>query len=184
MQLRAELSDGLVSIRRPRAEDVPSVVEGVRESMREISAWQSWCHPNYSTSDAAVWLRSSDEGWSQGSECPFVIALAGTNVLAGSVGINFINRVYMMGNLGYWVRSSLTGRGIATAATRLAAQFGLRELGLSRIEIVAAVGNGASRRVAEKAGATMEGVLRNRLLIHNRPHDAVMYSLIAADFDL
>lgn len=183
MQLRTELSDGLVRLRRPRAADVPLVVEAVQESVREISVWQSWCHPDYSVVDASEWLRSCDEAWEQEREYPFVITVPETNVPAGAVGINFINRVYMLGNLGYWVRSSLTGRGIATAATRLTAQFGLRDLGLTRIEIVAAVENRASRRVAEKAGATMEGVLRNRLLIHGRPHDAAMFSLVTADFD-
>ena len=76
------------------------------------------------------------------------------------------------------MRSSQTRRGIATAATLLAAQFGFEDLGLCRIEIVAAVGNAASQRVAEKAKATREGVLQNRLLLHNRSHDAVMYSLV------
>jgi RimJ/RimL family protein N-acetyltransferase len=71
-----------------------------------------------------------------------------------------------MANLGYWVRTSETGRGIASKATRLVAQFGFAELGLQRIEILAAVGNVASQRVAEKAGAVRECVARKRLLIN------------------
>jgi RimJ/RimL family protein N-acetyltransferase len=88
-----------------------------------------------------------------------------------------------MANLGYWVRSSATKRGVASAATRLIARFGFRELGFQRLEIVAATGNGASQRAAEKAGATREGVLRKRLLINGQPHDAVLYSLVAEDFE-
>jgi RimJ/RimL family protein N-acetyltransferase len=63
----------------------------------------------------------------------------------------------------------------------LTARFGLRVLGLQRIEILAAVGNKASQRVAEKAGAKKEGLLRKRLSIRGQAHDAVMYSLIASD---
>src|SRR5437588_791403 len=48
-------------------------------------------------------------------------------------------------------------------------------------ELVAAVDNVGSQRVAEKAGATREGILRNRLLINGRPHDAVLYSLVRGD---
>lgn len=49
---------------------------------------------------------------------------------------------------------------------------------LQRLEIVVAVGNATSQRVAEKAGALREGVLRARLRIHGAFHDAVMYSLV------
>jgi RimJ/RimL family protein N-acetyltransferase len=44
-----------------------------------------------------------------------------------------------------------------------------------------ATANAASQRVAEKLGATREGVLRNRILIHDQVHDAVMFSLIPSD---
>ena len=94
----------------------------------------------------------------------------------GGVGLNFINRVHQVGNLGYWVRSSETGKGVASRAARLAAQFGFAQLGLHRIEILAAIPNLASQRVAERAGAVREGVLRKRLLIRGVPHDAVLFT--------
>ena len=49
---------------------------------------------------------------------------------------------------------------------------------LKRIEIVAAVENDLSQKVAERAGAYKEGIARNRLLIHKRFHDAAVYSFI------
>jgi ribosomal-protein-serine acetyltransferase len=57
------------------------------------------------------------------------------------------------------VRTRQTGQGIATAAVRLIARFGFEDLGLRRLELLVAVDNMASRRVAEKVGATFEGVL-------------------------
>ena len=86
-----------------------------------------------------------------------------------------------MANLGYWVRTSAARRGVATNATRAVARYGFEELGLQRIEIVAAVRNLPSQRVAEKAGAVREGVLRKRLLIRGEAHDAVLFSLVAED---
>jgi RimJ/RimL family protein N-acetyltransferase len=41
-----------------------------------------------------------------------------------------------------------------------------------------AIENKASQGVAVKAGAMREGILRNRLLLHGKIHDAVMFSLI------
>ena len=78
--------------------------------------------------------------------------------------------------------SSHRGEGFAGQAARLVAQFAMEHLGLVRVEIVVAVGNQASLRVAEKLTATREGVLRNRILIRGTPHDAVMHSLIPQDF--
>ena len=102
-----------------------------------------------------------------------------------------INPVDRAVNLGYWVRTSRTREGVASAATRLLARFGFEELKLNRVEIIAATGNKASQRVAEKAGATKEGVLRNRIGVRelvsdtlnyrDRVSDAVVFSFIPQD---
>ena len=111
------------------------------------------------------------------------LAESGEEADPEGVGINFINRVHQFANLGYWVRTSAAGRGVATRATKLAARFGFAELGLNRIEIVAAVDNIASQRVAERAGAVREGILRHRLSINGVPHNAVLFSLVAGDLN-
>jgi RimJ/RimL family protein N-acetyltransferase len=36
---------------------------------------------------------------------------------------------------------------------------------------------------SEKVGAVREGVLRDRLLLHNTPHDAVMFSIVRSQFE-
>jgi RimJ/RimL family protein N-acetyltransferase len=99
----------------------------------------------------------------------------------GGVGLNFINRVHQFGNLGYWVRTTAAGKGVASKASRLVARFGFEELGLHRIEILAAVSNIASQRVAKNIGAVREGILRRRLLIRGESYDAVMFSLVRED---
>lgn len=94
--------------------------------------------------------------------------------------MSHINQVDRVANLGYWVRNSCLRGGVATRAALLLSNFGLCELKLNRIEIVVAVENLASQRVAEKVGALREGVMRNRLLLWGKPHDAIMFSLITA----
>jgi ribosomal-protein-serine acetyltransferase len=97
--------------------------------------------------------------------------------------MNFCSPI-SLANLGYWVRSSATRRGIATRAARLVGEFAVKQVGLLRAEIVVAVGNKPSLRVAEKCGAKREGVLRNRLIVREQVLDAVMHSLTPQDFDL
>lgn len=182
--MELELSSDGITLRRYRATDVPLVYEAARESISEISPWMSWCHPDYSIEESATFVLSRDDAWAHQVDYSFVITDSETGTFLGSVGLNYFNRDHLFANLGYWVRTSRTRRGAATTATILTARFGLRDLGLQRIEIVVAVANKASQRVAEKAGARKEGVLRNRLSIHGQPHDAVMYSLIAADLKI
>jgi RimJ/RimL family protein N-acetyltransferase len=88
-----------------------------------------------------------------------------------------------MANLGYWVRTSRTGEGIATKAAKSALRYGFEKLGLHRIEIVVADDNKPSLRIAEKLGAVREGLLRNRLLIQGTSYDAYMHSLIPEDIE-
>lgn len=180
--MEAELTDGSILIRTYRDTDAPLLCEAVRESIPEVSKWLPWCHENYSIAESREFI-SARELASQGDEWySFGVFDTASERLLGGVGLNFINRVHQIANLGYWVRSSATQRGVATAATRLAARFGFEQLGLHRIEILAAVDNLASQRVAEKVGARREGVLRKRLLINGKSQNAVMYSLVAEDF--
>ena len=96
----------------------------------------------------------------------------------GGVSINQLNRQHNFGNLGYWVRQTRHRQGIATRAVLTIAEYGFAKLGLTRLEIVAAEGNGPSRRVAQKAGAAFECVARNRLTMRGKPRAGAVYSLI------
>jgi RimJ/RimL family protein N-acetyltransferase len=54
-------------------------------------------------------------------------------------------------------------------------------MGFNRLEILVSEHNPASQRVAQKSGAKLEGILRNRLVLAGRPHNAFVYSLVSGD---
>jgi ribosomal-protein-serine acetyltransferase len=176
-----ELSDGRILIRMLRAEDIAAEYEAVCESIPEVSRWMEWCHTGYTIEETTAFVMSRAGAWENGTDYGFGIFDAGTGKFLGGTGLSFINRVHKTANLGYWVRSSCTGRGVASSAARLVARFGLEQLKFQRIEILAAVGNISSQRAAERAGAVREGVLRKRLLVKGEPQDAVLYSFVAED---
>jgi ribosomal-protein-serine acetyltransferase len=179
--MEVELIEGPILIRTLRQEDISPLYEAVRESIAEVSPWLPWCHENYSIEETREFIASRELASQGGEWYSFGIFEKDGGKFLGGVGINFINRVHQMANLGYWVRTSAAGRGVATNATRAAARFGFEHLGLQRIEIVGAVDNVPSQRVAEKVGAMREGVLRKRLLIHGESMDAVLFSLVRED---
>jgi RimJ/RimL family protein N-acetyltransferase len=166
-----------LNLRFPEADDTGSLVEAVRESLPELLPWMPWCHAGYSAADAAQFIASRPAAREAWDAFDFVVVGAQGKLL-GLCGINTINRENRFANLGYWVRTSERGRGVAAGAVGLLARWVFEHTDLGRLEIVAAVGNKASQRVAEKAGALHEGTLRSRVCIHGAMHDAHLFSLI------
>jgi ribosomal-protein-serine acetyltransferase len=179
-----EFSDGSIGIRRFRSADVPLLFAAARESAVELCTWMTWCHLEYSLADAANFVLNCDTEWSRGTHYSFAIFDSRSGAFLGSVGLSHLNRAHRFANVGYWVRTSRTGQGIASTALRLIGRFALTELDLIRVEIVAALDNRASQRVAEKSGARREGILRSRLLLRGEAHDAVLFSLVPEDLEL
>ena len=165
------------SLRTYEPDDAEPLWEAARESVAEVFPWLSWCHAQYSVAEAIEWIRSRSQLAAAGSEYSFAIVGEDGRFLGGC-GVNQINRIHRFGNLGYWVRSTATGRGVASEAVRQVADFAFQNTNLVRLEIVCAASNHRSQRVAERAGAVCEGMLRRRLLLHGQPVDAVMYSLV------
>lgn len=172
-----------IGIRPFQPSDVDLLFAAVRESLKEISPWLPWCHPDYSMEDSKTWVMGREAAWEKSEEYSFVIFEVESGAFLGGVGLHHINSLDRCANLGYWVRTSRTRQGIAPEATRFIAHFGFRELKLNRLEIIVEVGNKASQRVAEKIGAKREGLLRKRIWLAGSAHDAVMYSLVCEDLD-
>ena len=169
-----------VHIRLYEESDVEEMVAAARESLADVAPWMPWCHAKYSSSDAATWVRAAREGHETGRMYEFAVVDA-TGRYAGGCGLNQISGLNGVANLGYWVRSSMAGRGIAPAAVRLLAAWAFDETTLNRLEIVVAAGNTRSQRVAEKAGAHRDAVLRKRTLVNGRPSDAMLFSILRPD---
>ena len=168
-------------IRQYRADDVDAIYSAVIASKPELSPWMPWCHDEYSRLDTETWVEGRPTAWERDDEWSFLIVDQNDTVL-GSCGIHRLDLKNGVGELGYWVRTQSTRQGIATDATRQLCRWALSEAGLRRIEILASVENVASQRVAEKAGGIREGILRQRIWLHGRPHDCILYSILKQDF--
>jgi len=181
MMTRQIYQDDDIEIRVATELEAVLHVAAIQDSVNEIGAWETWCTESYTSDDSRKYLADSELKRHRGAEFNFCLFERASGNLIGSVSLNRIVHEYKFANLGYWVRTGYTGRGLATLAVRAAARFAFTELELTRLEIVAMEGNARSRRVAEKAGATSEGLHRNRLYYHGQPRDAWVYSLIPGD---
>ncbi len=176
-----DLSDGVVSLRAHRITDAEALAIAVRESVATVGRWQDWCHEGYAVSDAETWMAACRQDWLLGDGYEMLIVDARTDEVLGGMGVNQRNRAQRFANLGYWVRESMQGKGIATRAGRIAIGFAFDAVKVARLEIVVAHDNLPSRKTAERLGGVFEGMLRNRLVIKGKSVDAAMYSVIAED---
>ena len=169
------------TVRLYESSDAEELQTAVEESAPEVGEWMGWRNPRFSLDDARWWIMKQHELADEGLAYEFAIR-SETGGFLGGCGVNQVNTLNRFANLGYWVRRSARGRNVAPEAARLVAERVFRQTNLIRLEIVCAIGNVRSQRVAEKVGAVREGVLRNRLLTPSGPSDAVMYSLVRGAF--
>jgi RimJ/RimL family protein N-acetyltransferase len=175
--LQGELGTGSVRLRRYTVSDAPSVAEAVCESLAQLRPWMPWAHARYTPAESQAWIELQVSGFERGTAYEYAIVSAGGEYLGGC-GLNQVDTVNRRANLGYWVRSGAANRGVATAAVELLREWAFQETDLIRLEILVAVENAASQRVAEKSGAVREGTLRSRLILHGSVHDATIFSFV------
>jgi RimJ/RimL family protein N-acetyltransferase len=176
------LIDEELLLRPFRLTDSIGLYCAVKESLEELKPWMSWATDNYNELSAREYITIARGRWNEGTF--YALAITQSEEILGACTLSSIHSIYHFCNLGYWVRSSYRGQGIAGRAAKLAARFAFESLGLIRAEIVVAVENHASLRVAEKIGAHDEGILLNRMVIGKSIYDAHMYSLLPSDFGL
>lgn len=163
-------------------QDVGEFLDAVLESQATLMRWMPWCHPAYGAPDVERWFETADQMWTNQTAFPMLIRSRVDGALLGGAGLH---DVMLYGKreaeLGYWVRKSARGRGVASTAIRAIASFAFNELKLVRASMRIRLDNNSSRRAAERAGASFEGVTRHGIVHGEARFDAAHYSLLPAD---
>jgi RimJ/RimL family protein N-acetyltransferase len=168
----APLSDGVVSLRAWRDDDVPAIVAICDDP--EVARFTRVPSP-YTERDAREFLAGGVV-----EEMSFAIVAADDeDEVLGSIGLRDAGE--KRGELGYLVAAGARGQGVASRAVRLLAAWALTEADLARVQLYTHVDNPASQRTAERAGFRREGVLRGYMLLKGRRHDAVIFGMTKED---
>jgi RimJ/RimL family protein N-acetyltransferase len=174
------LTDGVVTLSAWHHDDADALVRRIND--RDVATYLDLVPHPYTTADAHRWFDLSAEGWRTGTSATFAVRVEGIDGAVGGIGVRFLTDLDEgCAEVGYWVGAEARGRGVATAATRLAARWAFETVpGLERLQLRAALENAASNRVAEKAGFTREGVLRAQRFNPRlgKRLDFVMWSLL------
>ena len=151
-------------LRVPTRGDGAVVNAAVCASHAELAPWLPWASapPSVDESEAhcrrqrARYILREDLGLLMFERLPG----GGEGALLGGVGLHRIDWALRRFEIGYWRRTGCSGRGVVTEAVIAISRMAFDVLGARRVEIRTDDNNVRSWKVAERAGFTLEALLR------------------------
>lgn len=131
---------------------------------------------------ALEWIATTyPRRWADGTGAAFAVLDATTAELLGGVDLHGLDTAAGTAEVGWFCAPQARGAGVGTESVQVLCRWAFGALGLARLTAQVEVGNWASRALAEKAGFTVEGVLRSAPAPGGRRADTWLASLLATD---
>lgn len=130
----------------------------------------------YTLADAEGYICSCVENNEERQLCRAIVV---NGHAAGSVGIFCGTDVYeKSAELGYWLAEEFWGNGIMTEAVKQLCQEAFDKFDIIRIYAEPFAYNTGSRKVLEKAGFSLEGIMKKGAYKNGQIQDYCMYALL------
>jgi RimJ/RimL family protein N-acetyltransferase len=163
--------------------DAPLAKEAIDSSLEHLREWMPWAHAEPTTLEQKVQLLRLFRGkFDLDQDAVYGIFDREERRVVGGTGMH--PRVGDdASEIGYWIRSDATGKGLATESTAAVTRVGFEIAGFDRIEIRCDPANVRSAAIPKRLGyvheATLRGRLRNEL---DEPRDAMVFTMFAEDY--
>jgi ribosomal-protein-alanine N-acetyltransferase len=133
----------------------------------------------YSLKDAENWLNLILPE----NNPPRFFAITVDKKLYGSIGIVSKSDIYRKNfEIGYFLSEEFWGKGIATKAIKAATSYAFKDFDIVRVYAEPFADNPGSRRALEKAGFTLEAILKRNVIKNGVIKDSCIYSVLKEDF--
>jgi RimJ/RimL family protein N-acetyltransferase len=165
-----------ILVRSWRPGDGPALAAAVRESYPHLIRWMPWPKVDLSDAEAENTCRMNRGRWLKNED--FVLSVWEGNVVVGGSGFHLRRGPLSDGvaEIGMWIASSHAGTGLGTRLLRELVGWGFGPWGFERLEWRCDPENIGSWRVAEKAGLSLEGVLRSQAVTSAGRRDTRVYA--------
>jgi RimJ/RimL family protein N-acetyltransferase len=169
-----ELLAGDLLLRSWTAADADALLAAYADP--EIQHWHA--RTVESRPEAEELIAQYNQGWEKETAASWAIT---DPAVLGRVAFRIIDLDEGTAEIAYWVTAAARGRGAAVQAVNALTKWALGDLGLHRLDLLHAVANTASCRVADKAGYVYEATLRSAVLHADGWHDMHLHARIAGD---
>lgn len=174
------LATSRLLLRAPGPQDAEAVYAAAQDP--DVQRWISQFPSPYLREHARGFTEQVvPDGWADNAMFTFGLFLP-EGELAGMLALTM--RALGAGEIGYWAAKEHRGNGYVTEATLAASRWAFTQLSIDRVEWRAEVGNRPSRAVAERAGFTIEGILRSATNNKGVRRDCWVGSLLPSDLGL
>jgi ribosomal-protein-alanine N-acetyltransferase len=176
-----------VSLRAPRATDVPEVRRVLRRNAEHLRPWSTVPpageDPSSLTEISKAIVRQRRE-WKRGEAYIFFVTpREDTETIIGRVALTAVlHRAFQNAYLGYWIDVDHQGRGLMTEAVGLVTAFAFDAARLHRVQAAVMPNNAASLRLLEKLGFRREGHALRYLQIAGRWEDHVLLAVTVEEW--
>jgi ribosomal-protein-serine acetyltransferase len=182
INLPTEIPSERLVLRPYRPEDGDALFAAIEESREHLRPWLGWAEHYGSAEEARVYCARCAANWLLRTDLTLGIFDRRTGKYFGGTGLHNPNWELRTFEIGYWLRATAEGQGIMSETVRSLTDFALDALQANRVEIVCDASNERSSRVAERAGFTLEGRLRNALPSPSgNPVDCLVFSVVPED---
>ena len=151
-------------LRAPRRGDGPVLNAAVIASLAELAPWMPWAVGGQTADEAEAHCRRQQAKYMLREDLPlFIFARepgGAEGEFLGGTGLNRMDWALRKFEIGYWRKTGCEGRGIVTEAVGALARMAFDSLQARRVEIRMDDENVRSWKVAERAGFTLEALLR------------------------
>ena len=161
-------------ILRPwRTEDAADIVPHANDPAVSGNLRDVFPYP-YTLADAEDYISACVANEGKGQLCRAIVV---DGRAAGSIGVFLGRDVYRRSaELGYWLGRAYWRQGIMSAAVKALCREAFQSLDIVRVYAEPFAGNVGSRYVLEKAGFTLEGVLRKSVYKNGVLMDSCIYA--------
>lgn len=159
-------------LRKWNSSDVDSLVENANNYHIAISMRDQFPYP-YTLEDGESWIKIIT---TQDKNC--ILAITVDNIAVGGIGLTLgedIERI--SAEVGYWLGEKYWDKGITSSALKGIVEYGFNELGLERIFAKPLEQNTASRKVLEKNGFKLEGIMEKSCIKNGKIYNQALYAL-------
>ena len=164
--------------------DAPLLKDAVDSSIDHLVPWMPWALEEPQTLEEKTELLRRFRGqFDLGQNFVYGLFSTDESQLVGGSGFHL-----RVGDdafeIGYWIRASEDGKGLATEATAALTRVGFEVCEVDRIEIHVEPENEKSARIPQKLGYVEEARLRRRLYAPpgGEPRDTIVFSMFRSDY--
>ncbi|CZF84459.1 MULTISPECIES: GNAT family N-acetyltransferase [Grimontia] len=140
-----------------------------------LSHWLAW--PPHANGEAffETFVKSALHDYAEGKS--LTCAMVYQDEIVGNISFNSINHELKKVEIGYWLSESFQGKGIASRCVQALIDIAFQELEMEKIQIAAATENLPSRKLAERLGFVLEGIITRNENLNGRVVDHAIYGL-------